>query len=80
MTQVESLQNAVQSEDDPSVVFATDEAVATIISNSAQPTLLMDTWAVVGPSGRMRMEWTQGSATGVASAKLAVWVTLRRSP
>ena len=70
------IQNAVQTEDDPAVVFAQTQATVTITSADGNESLSTATWAVVGPSGRLCFDWSQTSS-GTVTTRLAVWLTLR---
>ena len=73
------IQNAVQTRDEPATIFAEDQALVTIQQIQSFPLLATAPVALVGPSARLRVEFSPGTSTGVASATFALWLTLRRA-
>jgi hypothetical protein len=71
------MQNAVQSADDPSVIFASSELFLSITSSS-QRSLETAPWLLVGPGARLLIAWEQGASAATARTTFAVFVTLRR--
>ena len=75
------IQNAFQTSDDPSVIFASDDVALTIDSTDTPSMLKTGSWSPVGPGARLRIEWQQGTGGLPVSSQLsfAVWLTLRRT-